>query len=68
LRIFSASFGAGMVGSHRMIDVIPGGDERPDQEDVRAPGPQAAGADQAIPSAEFPRLVQRCYPAVPMVH
>jgi hypothetical protein len=59
-----------MVGSHRMIDVIPGGDEHPGQEDVRAPGPKPLAQTTPIASAEFPRLVQRGYPAlaVPMVH
>ena len=37
-RILTASLGAGTVNGHRMIDVIPGGDQRPGQQDVSVPG------------------------------
>ena len=37
-RILTASLGAGTVSGHRMIGVIPGGDQRPGQQDVSVPG------------------------------
>jgi hypothetical protein len=37
-RILTASLGAGPVSGHRMIDVIPGGDQRPGQQDMSVPG------------------------------
>jgi hypothetical protein len=36
-RILSASLGAGRVSGHRMIGVIPGGDQRPGQREVSVP-------------------------------
>jgi DNA-binding CsgD family transcriptional regulator len=37
-RILTASLGAGRVSGHRMIDVIPGGDQRPGQQGGSVPG------------------------------
>ena len=37
-RILTASLGAGGVSGHRMIGVIPGGDQRPGQQEVSVPG------------------------------
>ena len=37
-RILTASLGAGTVSGHRMIDVIPGGGQRPGQQDVSVRG------------------------------
>lgn len=36
--ILTASLGAGTVSGHRMIGVIPGGDQRPGQQDMSVPG------------------------------
>ena len=37
-RILTASLGAGRVSGHRTIGVIPGGDQRPGQQEVSASG------------------------------
>jgi len=37
-RILTASLGAGRVSGHHMIGVIPGGDQRPGQQEVSVPG------------------------------
>ena len=37
-RILTASLGAGRVSGHRTIGVIPGGDQRPGQQDMSVPG------------------------------
>ena len=37
-RILTASLGAGGVSGHRMIGVIPGGAQRPGQQEVSVPG------------------------------
>jgi hypothetical protein len=38
LRILTVSLGAGRVSGHRTIGVIPGGDQRPGQQDMTVPG------------------------------
>ena len=42
-RILTASLGVGRVSGHRMIDVIPGGDQRPGQGGVSVPGARLPG-------------------------
>jgi len=37
-RILTASLGAGRVSGHHMIGVIPGGAQRPGQQEVSVPG------------------------------
>ena len=43
-RILTASLGAGRVSGHRTIGAIPGGDQRPGQQDVSVPGGAVRGA------------------------
>jgi hypothetical protein len=50
-RILTASLGAGTVSGHRMIDVIPGGDQRPGQQDVSVPGQRRGAAAVSAGSA-----------------
>ena len=43
-RILTDSLGAGTVSGHRMIGVIPGGDQRPGQQDMNVPGTRRVAA------------------------
>jgi hypothetical protein len=49
-----------MVSGHRMIDVIPGGDQRPGQQDASVPGarlPGTAHVSFCVAGAEIVCLV-----------
>ena len=55
-RILTASLGAGTVSGHRMIGVIPGGDQRPGQQDMSVPGARRV--------AQLPGTAQVCHEAI----
>jgi hypothetical protein len=65
-RILTTSLGAGTVSGHRIIDVIPGGDQRPGQQDVSVPGarcvarlPGTAHGRLTVAGADIACLVRR---------
>jgi hypothetical protein len=52
-RILTASLGVGRVSGHRMIGVIPDGDQRPGQQEVSVPGAECVAPLPGTPHVPF---------------